>query len=86
MHYVIRRLQHMQKYMFSVTCPDVLCLRSSLGPPEHERYYIDISHLGHTRPLYVIHRSHQMQKYKFTRTCPLTHFMGSVPGPLEQHK
>jgi hypothetical protein len=37
MHYVTRRPQWMQKYMFGVMCPGVLFVESIAGQPKHEK-------------------------------------------------
>jgi hypothetical protein len=81
MHYVTRRSHRMQKYKFNVTCPGVLFMESTLGPPEHEKECVDISCPNHIGLLYMIHRSHRMQKHKFDVTCLDTLFVESVLVP-----
>jgi hypothetical protein len=85
MHYVTHRSHRMQKHKFSVTCPITLLMETTPGPPEHEKYCIDVSRTGHTEKHYMSHRSHQMQKPWFSVTCPNALFVESVPVPPE-HK
>jgi hypothetical protein len=68
MHYVARRSHRMQKHKFDITCPDALSVKSILVPPEHERYWVDVS--WPTGMHYMTHRSKQIQKYKFNVMCP----------------
>jgi hypothetical protein len=70
MHYVTCRLHKMQKHKFGITCPDALFMEIALSPPEHEKYFIDVSHPERTGMHYVTQRSHQMQKHKFRVMCP----------------
>jgi hypothetical protein len=67
-------------------CPDAIFLDSVLGPPEHEKYCIDISWPKWTGMHYVTRRSHQMQKYEFGITCPDVLFMKTALGPPEHEK
>jgi hypothetical protein len=58
----------------------------TLGPLEHQKYFVDVSHHGYTKTHYVIRGSHRMQKHKIGVTCLGAHFMGSVAGPLGHEK
>jgi hypothetical protein len=59
-------------------CPDPVFVESEPVPPEHEKYCVDVSHLGCTGMHYVTRRSHRMQKHKFGITCPDAPFVESV--------
>jgi hypothetical protein len=83
MHYVARRSHQMQKHKFSRMCPNALSVKSILVPPEHERYWVDVSWPRCTGMHYVTRRSHRMQKRKFGITCPEALFVKSVPVPPE---
>jgi hypothetical protein len=61
-------------------------LGSAPGPPEHEKYCLNIWHPGRTRTHYVTCRSHRMHKHQFSITCPYTLFAGSAPGPPKHEK
>jgi hypothetical protein len=80
MHYVTRRSHMMQKHKFGVTCLDTLFNEIALGPPEHEKYFVDISCPERTGIHYMTRRSHQMQKHKFGVTCLSLLFMETAPG------
>jgi hypothetical protein len=56
-----------------------------LEPHEHEKYYIDVSHLGCIGMRYVTRISHGMQKHKFDVTCPAL-FMETAPVPPQNQK
>jgi hypothetical protein len=43
MHYVTRRSHRMQKHNFGITCPIALFMESALGPPKHEKYFVEVS-------------------------------------------
>jgi hypothetical protein len=60
MHYVTRRFHQMQKHKFGTMCPKALFVKSVLVPPEHEKYYVDVSRLGCMGTDYMTQRSHQM--------------------------
>jgi hypothetical protein len=81
MHYVTQRSDRMQKHKFGVTYPGELFLETALGPPEHEKLCVDVSHPGCTIIYYVAHRSHQMQKHKFGVTCLGGLFCGIHTSP-----
>jgi hypothetical protein len=81
MHYVARRSHQMQKHKFGRMCPNALSVKSILVPPEHERYWVDVSRPRCTGMHYVTHRSHQIQKQKFGITCPEALFVKSVSVP-----
>jgi hypothetical protein len=55
-------------------------------PPEHEKYCVDVSHLGRTGMHYVTRRSHRMQKNKFGITSPEALFVKSLPVSPELEK
>jgi hypothetical protein len=40
---VTRKFQRMQKHKFGVTCPRALFMENVVGPPEHEKYCVDVS-------------------------------------------
>jgi hypothetical protein len=86
MHYLTRRSYWMQKHKFGETCPGTLFVESVPGPPEHEKYCVDVSCLGHTKMHYVTRKTHRMQKHMFGVTCPSTLFMKSVPVTPEHEK
>jgi hypothetical protein len=69
MHYVTRSFHPTQNHKYNVTCLDAVFMQTSQGPPEHEKWCIDVSQPKHTGMHYVTYRSHQMQKYKFGVTC-----------------
>jgi hypothetical protein len=79
MHYVTRGSHRMQKHKFGVPCSEVFFMKTAPGPPEHEKYSIDILWPKCTGMYYVTRRSHQMQKHKFGVTCPNTLFMKTTP-------
>jgi hypothetical protein len=37
MLYIAHRSHWMQKHKFAITCPNVLFMKTALGPPEHEK-------------------------------------------------
>jgi hypothetical protein len=82
MHYVTRRSHWVQKHMFSITCPDALFVESVPVPPEHVKYYVDVSRPILTGIHYVTSRSYRMQKHTFGVTCPATLFVESILVPL----
>jgi hypothetical protein len=86
MHYVMCRSHQMQKQKFNVTCQSTIFVESVPVPSEHEKYCVDVSHLGCTGMHYVTRRSHRMQKNKFRITCLEAHFVKSVPVPPELEK
>jgi hypothetical protein len=61
-------------------------METALGPPEHDKYYIDVSRLGRTEMHYVTHISHRMQKHKVSVTCPCVLYMKTALGPPEHEK
>jgi hypothetical protein len=50
-------------------------------PPEHEKYFVDVSCLECNRLHYMTRRSHQIQKHKFDITCPNALLVESVSVP-----
>jgi hypothetical protein len=62
-------------------CPGALFMKMLLGPPEHEKYWVNVSCPGCVRMHYVTHRSKQIKKHKFGVTCPGAFFMRTEPGP-----
>jgi hypothetical protein len=76
----------MQKHEFGITCPGALFMETAPGPPEHEKWCVDVLHPGCTRMHYVAHISHRMQKHKFGVTCLDLLFVESVPVPPEHDK
>jgi hypothetical protein len=60
----------MEKHKFDVTCPSSFFVESTLGPPEYEKWCIDVSRHGHNGMHYMTRRSYQMKKYKFGIMCP----------------
>jgi hypothetical protein len=60
MHYATRISYWMQKHKFDITCPDALFTETTLGPPEHEKSFIDDSRCRRTVMLYMTHISHRM--------------------------
>jgi hypothetical protein len=56
------------------------------GPPKHEKYCIDVWHVGQTRMQYVTRRSHRKQKHKYSVMCPNTLFVISISVPPEHEK
>jgi hypothetical protein len=86
MHYVTRRSHRTQTHKFGITCLDVLSMDTAPGPPEHEKYCVDVSCTGCTRMHYMTCRTDQMQKHKFDVMCPGVLFMETAPGPLEHQK
>jgi hypothetical protein len=86
MHYMTRRSHQLQKHKFGVKYPGALFMETRLGPPEHEKYCIDISHPGRTRMHYVTCTSHRMKKHNFGITCPGALFVESLPVPHEHDR
>jgi hypothetical protein len=43
MHYLTHISHCMQKHKFGVTCPTALFMETALGPPEQEKWYVNIS-------------------------------------------
>jgi hypothetical protein len=76
----------MQTHKFSVTCLSDLFMEFILVPPEHEKYYVDVSHLEHARIHCVTLGSHRMQKHKFSVMYPNVLFMEITSGPPEHAK
>jgi hypothetical protein len=62
MPYVMRKSHQMQKHNFGVMCPDMLFMKTTPAPLEHEKLCIDVSRPGRTRMHYVSRGSHRMQK------------------------
>jgi hypothetical protein len=86
MHDVTHRSHRMQKHNFGITRLGKLFNETTLGPPEHEKYFIDISRPECTGMHYMTRRSHRMQKPKFEVTCPGALFMETAPGPPDHEK
>jgi hypothetical protein len=86
MYYVTRISHSMQKHKFGVTCPAVLFMETAPGPPEYEKYCIDVSRPGCTGMHYVTCRSYWMQKGKFSVTSPRVLCLESVRGSPEHEK
>jgi hypothetical protein len=77
----------MQKHKFGVMCPGAFFVENVLVPPEHEKYYIDVSRPGHSKMHYVTPADpRRMQKHKFGVTCHGALFSESIPVPLEYKK
>jgi hypothetical protein len=70
MRYVTRRSQLMQKLKFSVTCPGMLFMETTPGPPKHEKYCVDVLLPSHIEKHHMTPRSHRMEKHKFGITFP----------------
>jgi hypothetical protein len=64
-------------------CLGTLSVASEPGPPEHEKYYIDISFPRCSKTQYMTRISHCMQKHKFGVICLGALFVVSAPGPIE---
>jgi hypothetical protein len=60
MQYVTRRSHQMQKHRFEVACPNTLFMETDVGPPEHEKQCVDVSHPGRTGMNYVNRRSQRI--------------------------
>jgi hypothetical protein len=58
MHYVAHISHQMQKHNLGMTCPCVLLIGSESGPPELEKYCVDVSRPEGTRTHYITHKSH----------------------------
>jgi hypothetical protein len=86
MHYVTCISDWMQKHKFGITCLDVVFMDTASGPPEHEKYCVNVSCPGCTTMHYMTHRSDQMQNHKFGVTCLGVLFMEATPGPPEHEK
>jgi hypothetical protein len=86
MYYVTCRCHQMEKRKFGTMCPGALFLDTALGPPEHEKWCIGVSHPGHIGMHYVTHGSYQMQKQLFRVTSPDALSMETAPGPPEHEK
>jgi hypothetical protein len=52
-HYVTHRSHRIKKHKYGVTCPDALFMETAPGPPEHEKYCVDVSWPGRTRMHYL---------------------------------
>jgi hypothetical protein len=76
----------MQKHKFSVRCPSVIFIETTLGPPKHENSCVDISYPGCTEMHYVTRRSNRMQKHMFGVACPRRPFMETALGPTVHEK
>jgi hypothetical protein len=74
------------KHKFGVACSGALLMGTTSGPPEHEKYCVNILHHGRSGMHYVTRRSYQMQKHNFIITCPDVLFIESVPVPPEHEK
>jgi hypothetical protein len=86
MHYVTRRSHQFPKHKSSVTHPVTLFMETTSGPPEEEKYYIDVSHPKRTGMHYMSHRSHRMQKPRFNVRCHDALFVQSVSVPPDHKK
>jgi hypothetical protein len=86
MQYVIHRSHRMQIHKLGLTCPSALFMETTLGPPEQEKWCIDISLPGRTEMHYMTCRSHRMQKHKFGIKCLDPLFVKSIPVPPEHEK
>jgi hypothetical protein len=81
MRYVTHISHQMQKHKFSVTCPGAPFVESAPGPPEHEKYSVDILKSGRTGMHYIARISHRMREHKFRLTCPGALFVVSALSP-----
>jgi hypothetical protein len=81
MHYMNHRFPTDEKYKFHVIFPGAIFMEGALGPPEHEKYWVNVSWPGCTGMHYVTRRPHWMQKHKFAVMCPGALFMRTAPGP-----
>jgi hypothetical protein len=61
--------------------PGAIFMEAAPGPPEHEKYWVNVSWPGCAGMHYVTRRSHRMQKHKFRVTCPDALFLLTAPGP-----
>jgi hypothetical protein len=61
-------------------------MKTALGPPDHEKYCMNISCPGHTGMHYMTNKSHQIQKHKFGTMCPGVLFVESIPVPPKHEK
>jgi hypothetical protein len=80
MHYVTGRSHRSQKHKFDVMCASALCMETTQGRPEQEKFCINISHPGRNGIYYVTHRSHRMQKHKFGIMCLDAVCIETTPG------
>jgi hypothetical protein len=62
MRYVTHRSHQMQKHKLGITCPYALFIETASGPPEHEKWCVDVSRPERSRMQYVTLRSHRMRK------------------------
>jgi hypothetical protein len=76
----------MQKHKLRVTCPGALLMETAPGPPEHEKYCVDISCPGHPGVHILTQQCYWMQKHKCVVTCPGALFMKTESGPPEHKK
>jgi hypothetical protein len=53
MHYATHGSHQMQKHKFSVTCPIVHFIETTPGPPNQEKYYVDVWCPERTEKIYV---------------------------------
>jgi hypothetical protein len=58
-------------------------MKTAVGPPELEKYYVGVSRTGMH---YVTHRSTRMQKHMFDVMCPSALFIKSILVPPEHEK
>jgi hypothetical protein len=72
----------MKKHKVGITFLGTLFVETALGPPEHEKNCVDVSHPGHSRMHYMTCISHQMQKRKFGITFPGVLFIETAAGYL----
>jgi hypothetical protein len=86
MHYMTNRSPRIQKHKFIITCPGVLLMGPAPGPPENEKYCVDVSHPGRTKTRYVTSRSYMMPKQKFVITGPGALLVGPTSAPPEHKK
>jgi hypothetical protein len=86
MHDMTRRSYQMQKHKFDIMCPEAFFVESVPCPPEHEKYYVNVSLPECTGMHYVTHRSHRMQKHRIGVTCPGALFMETTPSAPKHKK
>jgi hypothetical protein len=76
----------MQKQKFSVTCPDVLFLKSVLVPPEQEKESVNVLSPDAPECTMLPADPSKCKKQKFGTTCPEALFVKSVLVPPELEK
>jgi hypothetical protein len=61
-------------------------METTPGPPEQEKYCINILCPRRIKMHYVTRRSYRMQKHMFIIMCPDALFVKSIPVPPEHEK